>query len=106
MSLRIAKLNDALRRSLSGGNVYLTPGILHLPISARKEIIARVRSFEEFEEANDPYGDHDFGSFDHDGRTVLWKIDYYDRKLKWGSPDPADPAVTRRILTIMFAEEY
>jgi Protein of unknown function (DUF3768) len=55
---------------------------------------------------NDPHGEHDFGSFEYSGQTIFWKIDYYDMRLKWGSPDPADPAVTRRVLTILLAEEY
>jgi len=55
---------------------------------------------------NDPYGEHDFGSFDHDGRTISWKIDLYDRDYKWYSPAPTDPAKTNRVLTILLAEEY
>jgi hypothetical protein len=31
---------------------------------------------------------------------------YYDRKTEFGSSDPADPAVTTRVLTIMRADEY
>jgi Protein of unknown function (DUF3768) len=65
-------------------------------------IIARARSFDAFT----PYGEHDFGSFDHDGRTISWKIDLYDRDYKWYSPAPTDPAKTNRVLTILLAEEY
>ncbi|MEN0115466.1 MAG: DUF3768 domain-containing protein [Agrobacterium cavarae] len=36
----------------------------------------------------------------------FWKIDYYDQDLRNGSPDPADDAVTCRVLTVMRAEEY
>jgi hypothetical protein len=59
-----------------------------------------------FTNDNDPYGEHDFGAFDVDGARLFWKIDYYDRSLSGGSPDPTDPAVTCRVLTIMLAWEY
>ena len=65
-----------------------------------------MRTFDDFSEDNDPWGEHDFGSFEHNGRTINWKIDYYDLALRFHSPDAADPAVTRRVLTIMLAEEY
>ena len=77
-----------------------------LPFDTQAAIIARVRSFEEFDESNDPYGEHDFGSFDHDGNTIFWKVDCYDLDQEFYSPDPADPSKTARVLTILLAEEY
>jgi hypothetical protein len=47
-----------------------------------------------------------FGAFEAEGRTVFFKIDYYDRTYSMLSPDPADPSVTHRVITIMLAEEY
>jgi hypothetical protein len=66
----------------------------------------RVTTFDDFTPDNDPYGEHDFGSFEADGHKVFFKIDYYDKALAYGSENPADPAVTERVLTIMLASEY
>lgn len=41
-----------------------------------------------------------------DGIRILWKIDYYDRDRQFHSPDPADPKVTVRVLTVMRSDEY
>ena len=49
---------------------------------------------------------HDFGAFDADGHRIFFKIDYYDKTLTYHSPDPSDPSVTERVITIMLAEEY
>jgi hypothetical protein len=55
---------------------------------------------------NDPYGEHDFGSFSYAAETIFWKFDYYDLDLQMHSPDPSDPTVTTRVLIIMLADEY
>ena len=103
---RIRALNDTARRTFVSGQFFLTRGVAELPPDDQAAILDRVRTFDDFREDNDPWGEHDFGSFMHRGRTINWKIDYYDLLLKYGSDDPSDPARTRRVLTIMLAEEY
>ena len=103
---RIRKLNDDLRAYGADGTISVTRGIADLGTAAVMRVLAAVAGFDAFTNDNDPYQEHDFGSLEQDGRRVFWKIDYYDRERRYGSPDPADPAVTARVLTIMLAEEY
>ena len=104
---KIRELNDAFRRSLGGtGKRLMTAGVAALPFADQALIIAQVMSFDAFTEDNDPHGEHDFGAFDFSGERIFWKIDYYDAACKHGSENPADPAQTTRVLTIMLAEEY
>jgi len=116
---KIAELNDRFRKAAANadpaainlGRKFVTSGISALGLMAYLEINDRVMAFDSFSEDNDPHGEHDFGSFDYDGRRVFWKISYYDRASfgtgpDMGSDDPADPAKTLRILTIMLASEY
>ncbi len=84
----------------------VTAGIAALPEAERATIIAAVRAFDAFDPDNDPYGEHDCAVLTVAGHRAIWKIDAYDRELRLGSPDPADPAVTARVLTVMLAEEY
>ena len=102
----IKRLNDSFRQSLQGGRVLMTSGVSALPRETCAAILSRVREFTAFSKANDPYGEHDFGNFEEAGHKVYWKIDYYDSTMTYGSGDPADPARTTRVLTIMLAEEY
>ena len=105
-TVRIRALNDELRQNLAGGVAVMTPGIAALGQEAVDRIVKTIAVFDDFCHANDPYEEHDFGSFEADGHMIYFKIDYFDRDLSMHSPDPADPAVTQRVITIMLAEEY
>ena len=103
---RIRALNDELRQHLTGGTAVMTPGVAALGPEAVERIFKTIAVFDDFCHANDPHQEHDFGSFDADGHTIMFKINYYDKALSGHSPDPSDPSVTERVITIMLAEEY
>jgi len=103
---RVRALNDILRRTFYGGTLMLTPGIVALGRERQAAILAAVATFERFDADNDPYGEHDFGALTVAEERVYFKIDYCDRSLMHGSPDPADSRVTARVLTVMLAGEY
>ena len=104
---RIAALNDLCRTAMGvAGRVVQTPGICALPPDEQSAIREHVECFSTFTPENDPHGEHDFGSFDSAGKTICWKIDYYDRSLTYGSEDPSDASQTVRVLTIMLASEW
>jgi len=102
----IRALNDRLRQNLRTGVAVITPGVAALGAEAVKRIVQTISVYDDFCRANDPHEEHDFGAFDAAGATIFFKIDYYDRSLSVHSPDPADPSVTRRVITIMLADEY
>ena len=102
----IRGLNDELRREMPHGRVILTRAVAALDPVTLAAIITAIREFDDFTPDNDPWGEHDFGQvFNGEGVPLFWKIDAYDLAMEFGSPDPTDDAVTKRILTIMTADD-
>ena len=102
----IRSLNDQLRRFQVGGKVMLSAGLVAFFEKDLAAVVELVRAFDDFSEDNDPYGEHDFGAFEYQGQTINWKIDYYALDMQHGSENPANAAITKRVLTILLAEEY
>jgi hypothetical protein len=101
---KIRALNDQFRKTFIGGKVVVTRGISQRP--DLPSILEKVRAFDQFTEDNDPHREHDFGNLEVEEEVLFFRIDYYSLDLDSGSPDPADEAVTARVLTIMLASEY
>ena len=105
-AISIRELNDRLRTTGRGGMAVLTDGLAGLGPETVATIFAAVRSFADFNPDNDPWGEHDCASLTVGEIRLIWKIDYHDRSLAALSPDPADPKVTVRVLTVMLDDEY
>jgi hypothetical protein len=102
----IRDLNEIFRRNPMAGRVIITAGVDALPQREKLALLAAVVGFNAFDSGNDPFNEHDFGAVEQEGVNYFWKIDYYDPDYDMGSADPADPHVTRRVLTVMRADEY
>ncbi|WP_062793212.1 DUF3768 domain-containing protein [Sphingobium herbicidovorans] len=119
----IRRLNDAARSNPGTDCIAnVTLGFQSLPDADRFAALATIVSFSKFDGENDPYGEHDFGAvyrlvtgtWTQEGpcdekaiaETVFWKVDYYDNTLTYGSEAPWDEQQTKRVLTIMLANEY
>jgi hypothetical protein len=120
---RIARLNDLARSAMGVAcTAVATVGFKSLPTSDQSRVRELIETYDAFTEDNDPHGERDFGTVyqlsdgrwtterprsRHDERErVFWKLDYYDRDKRFASEDAVNPAVTRRVLTIMLADEY
>jgi hypothetical protein len=104
---RVRELNDQFRTvGIGNGSIMITAGVQTMGEIFMHETMLAVREFTAFSEDNDPWGEHDFGALEIDGTKVFWKLDYYDPTLTAGSENPANDALTHRVLTIMLASEY
>ena len=95
--------NDLFRTNFSGEKIIITEGVNSSP--HRTQIIEAVKNFTDFNESNDPDGDHTFGSFTIHGNQFFFKIDYFDTEWNYGA-DPYDNSVFERVLTVMRSDEY
>ena len=106
----IARLNDRCRHGLDRtARIVMTRACLGTfaqdraaEIIAQAGILAMLRE-HRFSDAEAV--ERNRGSFEYQGTTVYFSIDYYDVALEYGSEDPADASQTRRVLTIMVRED-
>ena len=100
MAKTIAEKNDEMRRTFRNCKVITTRGVYNLELPQYAAVIEAVRSFDDFNDDNNPHGEHDFGSVVVDNVTYFWKFDYYNDDYMTFKEDG------NRILTIMHADEY
>ncbi len=115
------RLNDLARTRPETVNAswVMTQGVLHLmtgdedapgastrAVERVTALRAAIAQFSDWDEGNDPYGEHDFGAFEFLGKHLFFKIDYYHPDHDTHAPVPSNIELCRRVLTVMLAEEY
>ena len=117
----IAEQNDLVRAALADPEAFKqvnaqgiefklvwTPGINEaFLLTGKIKLLAKaIAAFDAFEADDDPYQERDFAALEVEGTKVYFKFDYYNLTMDGGSEDPADPAQTVRVLTVMLPSEY
>ncbi|UWR62781.1 DUF3768 domain-containing protein [Phaeobacter inhibens] len=105
----LAQQNDAFRAVFpapqNAGRWFHTQSVAAMGPTFVLKAYAAIGSYDDFNTDIDPYGDHAMGKFTIDGETVWFKIDCYDVDYRYGSDQPDNPEMTRRVLTVMLSRD-
>ena len=103
---KIAELNDRLRAGDYSVGIWNKSQIVNgLSSEKQVDLFNQIQGFSEFTPGNNPHGERDFGSVFLGEEKYFWKIDYYDRDLVYGSEDPSNTKITKRVMTVMHSSE-
>ena len=104
VSQNIRKKNDQLRQQIPlvpmPHKFMMTSSVASLPEKQKFALFSKVANFNDFNEDNDPHGEHDFGTIFQDGEKYFWKIDYYDDDYQFHKEDG------NRVILLMHARDY
>ena len=110
---KIAKLNDELRKQIINNQwqkthnmIVMSKGISEYDPMEQNAIFEKVAEYNDFSEDNNPFKERHFGDFEFNFVKMYWQIDYYDLNGEYHSEDKSNPDITKRVLTIMKADEY
>lgn len=99
--MAIAERNDRARKAMGVACMLVqTIGVNMLPPEEQSRLREAVETFNDFNNDNDPWNEHDFGKISQDGVDYFWKIDDFGQYHK-------DHGATHHlVLSIMRADEY
>ena len=110
--------NDQFRRTLTGGSLMLSAGIVALGAANQARIIAAVRGFTGFNtdfEIGDPFDDHSIGDIEVEveepgihrwPELIFFRIDDLAHPVTGAGASPAPASGTSLVLTLMLASEW
>ncbi len=93
---KIVELNDQFRSTFKGGRMQMSRSVYELEPQLRGRALWVLSKHSKF----DPESEHDWGTFIFGGYAFEWRIEYRSASGSGLSPDPANPDVTFRVLTL------
>jgi hypothetical protein len=99
--------NDIFRKTMlpsRNHRIIFSEIVADMADEKREQLITLVRNFTEFNEENDPNGEHDFGRVKLDSKDYFFKIDYLDSDWHYGV-DPLEQK-PNRVMTLMSSKEW
>ena len=104
------ELNDGFRRTLHGGSLHLSAGILGLGSEAQSAVLEAVRTLDDFDDTDDPRDAHDIGDVeisasDHSGQPHRVLIFFRVAEMPDRNTSPGNES-SQRMLTVMLADEW
>lgn len=111
---KIAEQNDRFRSSLGvlsaiPGRIVLTASVAALDAAQQLLILNLLKTYSDFTPDSDPYETHEFGILEvpvgDEITKIYWRIDLYDADYRYGSEEPDNTDVTRRVLTLMMSHD-
>lgn len=105
---RVLAINPVWKGAMLQGQFVVSSGFRALPEDTQILLISAVATFNDFNDDNDPYGDHSFGVVEAAGARAFWKIDLYDTDYSFGVDlsAAADPSKVARVLTLYLPSEH
>ena len=110
--------NDRFRRTLTGGSLMLSAGVVGLGAANQARIIAAVRGFTGFDddcEIGNPFDDHSIGDLEVEveepgihrwPELIFFRIDDLGRPATGAGSSPPPASGTALMLTLMLASEW
>ena len=110
--------NDQFRRTLTGGSLLLSSGVVTLGAANQARIIAAVRGFTGFDDdfkIGDPFDDHSIGDIEVEveepgihrwPELIFFRINDLGRLATRAGSSPAPASGTALVLTLMLASEW
>lgn len=99
---KIAELNDKVRSTFNNGQILATKNFKALDDNTQSLAIEAIRKFTDFNESNDPHGEHDTAivKVREIKKAFKFSFSYFEKENAINRSMPEIEQITKRVMTI------